>query len=77
MCVCVRHKGIVLLSFMDSSDTHMSTGFIWRIRSGICHFCVYTPVFFREDKNGGAGIAMQREKFEKMESFGSGDAHGR
>jgi hypothetical protein len=75
----LRHKGIILLSFMDSSDNHMSTGFIWRFRSGICHFYiqVYTPVFFCQDKNGGAGIAMRRQKFEKMESFGSGDAHGK
>ena len=77
MCLCEAQGRVVLLSFMDSSDTRMSTGFIWRIRSGVGHFCVYSPVFFCKDKNGGAGIAMRREKFEKMESFGTGDAHGR
>jgi hypothetical protein len=40
-------------------------------------FYVYTPVFFCQDKNGGEGIAMWREKLEKMESFGTGDALGR
>lgn len=37
---------------------------------------LYIPVFFCQDKNGGAGIAMRRQKIEKMESFCSGDAHG-
>jgi hypothetical protein len=73
----MRHKGVILLSFKDSSDTHMSTGLIWRMRNGICHFYLYTPVFLCQDKNGGAGNAMRRQRFEKMESFGSGDVPGR
>jgi len=55
----------------------MSTGFIWWIRIGIGHFYVYGSVFFCKDKIVGAGIAMRREKFEKMESFSTGGAHGR
>lgn len=57
--------------------THISAGYIWRIRSGICHFFVYTPVFFCQDKNGGTGIAMWRQTLGKINSFGTGDALGR
>jgi len=40
-------------------------------------FFMYAPVFFCQDKNGGAGIAMWRQKLEKMDCFGTGDALGR